>query len=266
MSNLYPKIAVVLLGGAIALAGICAQTAASKPAAPKKRNSKLAKPAPTPEPTPTPVPPPPTPEQMPARPPQVAFKNGQLSIVAQNSTLADILRAVRLQTGAAIEVPPNATERVFTKLGPGPARDVLASLLNGSHFNYVMLGAPNDPSVVQHVILTSKTGEGAPAGTAPNVNAAMPNAQPNEAPDAMAQPDEPAAEEQQPNVDEGDQNAEAPTDDGSGNGQPVTKTPEQLLRELQQQQQQQQQQQPQQPGAPQGFPQQPPPAPEQEPQ
>src|SRR5215470_6495913 len=210
MSHSHSKIAVALMGCGLALATVCAQTTVSKSAVQKKHSGKLAKPAPTPtpEPSPTPPPPPPTPEQMPARPPQVSFKNGQLTIIAQNSTLGDILRAVRLQTGAAIDVPPNATERVFSKLGPGPARDVLASLLNGSHFNYVMLGSPNDPSVIQHVILTSKTGEGAPpAGAA---NAAQVNAGPatSEESDQMAQPDEPAAEEQAPNVDEGDQNAE----------------------------------------------------------
>jgi len=45
------------------------------------------------------------------------------------------------QTGAEIEIP-SATERVVTHLGPGPARDVMADLLNGSRFNYVLLGSP----------------------------------------------------------------------------------------------------------------------------
>jgi hypothetical protein len=262
MSQLHSKIALAMLGCGLALVAVHAQTPQSKPTAHKKHTAKQAKAAPEPEPTPTPPPPPPpTPEQMPARPPQVTFKNGQLTILAQNSTLADILRAVRVQTGAAIDVPPNATERVFSKLGPGPARDVLASLLNGSHFNYVMLGSPNDPSVIQHIILTSKTGEGAPPTTAANANPAAANSSPTEEPDPMAQPDEPAADEQ-PAADEGEQQqAEQSAEDQNQNGQPVAKTPEQLLRELQQQQQQQQQ-----PGAPQGLPQQTPPAPEQEPQ
>ena len=107
---------------------------------------------------PVPPPPPPTPEQMPAVQPQVHYSQGQLTIVAENSTLADILRAVRAQTGAAVEVPPNATERVVTHLGPGPARDVLAALLNGSHFNYVMLGSAAHPDSVDRLILTSKSG------------------------------------------------------------------------------------------------------------
>jgi len=38
-------------------------------------------------------------------PPQVNYQNAQLTIVATNSTLGDILRAVRKQTGAEIEIP-----------------------------------------------------------------------------------------------------------------------------------------------------------------
>src|SRR5437868_10474 len=260
MSHSHTHVAILVLGFSLAVVAVRAQAPQPKPTVHKKHSRKLAKPQPTPEPSPTPPPPPPTLEQMPARPPQVTFKNGQLTIVAQNSTLADILRAVRQQTGAAIEVPPNATERVFSKLGPGPARDVLASLLNGSHFNYVMLGSPNDPSVIQHVILTSKTGEGAPAATAANVNAAAANGQATEEPDPMVQPDEPAADDQGTAVDEGEQPVEQPAEDQNQNGQPAAKTPEQLLRELQQQQQPQQQQS----GAPQGFPQPPSQAPEQQ--
>ena len=130
--------------------------AEAQQALPHKRPAKAAKKA-APEPPPAPAPPP-TPEQMPALPPQVHYSQGQLTIVAENSTLADILRAVRAQTGAAVEVPPNATERVVTHLGPGPARDVLAALLNGSHFNYVMLGSAAHPDSVDRLILTSKAG------------------------------------------------------------------------------------------------------------
>jgi len=193
---------------------------------------------------------------MPSRPPQVTFKNGQLTIVAQNSTLGDILRAVHQQTGAAIEIPPNATERVFSKIGPGPARDVLASLLNGSHFNYVMLGSPTDPSAVQHVILTSKAGNSSAAPAPATANPGAVNTVDTEEQEAMQPSEEPVVDEQQqPATDEGDSQADQSVDDqNQQNGQPGVKTPEQLLRELQQQQQQQQQQ----PGAPQGFPPQPP--------
>src|SRR5579872_3788380 len=92
-----------------------------------------------------------------AVPPQVSYANDQLTINAPNSTLADILRAVRKQTGAEIEVPA-APERVVTHIGPGPAREVMAELLNGSRFNYVLLGAPGDDNGLSRVVLVAKSG------------------------------------------------------------------------------------------------------------
>lgn len=113
-----------------------------------------------------------TPEQMPSNPPLVTYVNGKLSIVAKNSTLSDILRMVGEKTGALIDVPAGAEERVVSQLGPGPAREVMASLLNGSHFNYVMIGNETDASSVAHVILTAKTdSKTGPAGAPSNPNA-----------------------------------------------------------------------------------------------
>ncbi len=89
--------------------------------------------------------------------PQVNYQNSQLTIIAPNSTLADILRAVRKQTGAEIEIP-SAPERVVTHLGPGPAREVVAELLNGSRFNYVLLGSPGNEAQLTRVVLVAKTG------------------------------------------------------------------------------------------------------------
>jgi hypothetical protein len=191
---------------------------------------------------------------MPALPPKVKFSNGMLTIVAENSTLADILRAVRTQTGAIVEIPPNATERVVTHLGPGPARDVLVSLLDGSHFNYVMLGSQTRPGMLERIILTSKAGT-APGG-APAVGAAAVQGTPN---GATTFPNEDA---EQPGMDIAEQPGEDVADTAANeeNQQPNVqpppiKTPEQLLRELQQQQQQLQQQgaTPAE-GAPQGAP------------
>ena len=93
-----------------------------------------------------------------AVPPQVSYQDKQLTIIAPNSTLADILRAVRKQTGADIEVP-SAPERVVTHLGPGPARDVLSDLLNGSRFNYVLLGSPGNDAILTRVVLVPKSGQ-----------------------------------------------------------------------------------------------------------
>ena len=88
--------------------------------------------------------------------PKVTYLNGQLTITARNARLGDILRAVSTQTGAVIEFPSDrAGERVFAQDGPRPVRDVLAALLSGSRFNYVMLGSPSNPNVLQRVILTN---------------------------------------------------------------------------------------------------------------
>lgn len=97
--------------------------------------------------------------------PKVTYLNGQLTITARNSRLGDVLRAVSTQTGAVIEFPADrAEERIFAETAPGPVRDVLAKLLSGSRFNYVMLGSPNNPNLLQRMILTNSD---QPTGTVP---------------------------------------------------------------------------------------------------
>jgi len=193
-------------------------------------------------------------------PPQVNYQSGELTIIAPNSTLGDILRAVRKQTGAEIEIP-EARERVVTHLGPGLPRDVMAELLNGSRFNYVLLGSPQDPGALTRVVLVAKTGsdipgdnnrpaQQTPSGTNEAANMGQPAPQPPDAPDA-----EPPEENADDNADQGVE-AEQPANPGE---QPGVKTPQQMLQEMQQrqlqmqqqmQQQQQQQQQQQPPGQP----------------
>lgn len=100
-------------------------------------------------------------DQIPAAAPTVVYENGLLSITAQNATLGEILRDVRKVTGATIDIPQGgAGERVVAQLGPGAPRDVLALLLNGTSFNYVMLGSASDPTAVASVMLTPKPSSG----------------------------------------------------------------------------------------------------------
>jgi hypothetical protein len=122
-------------------------------------------------------------DQIPTTPAKVSFQDGLLSISAQNSTLGEILGDVRKLTGASIEIPPGsaASERVVAHLGPGAPRDVLVVLLNGSSFNYVMVGSKSDPAAVSSVVLLPKAG-GAPevqtvANAAPNNQVSTPQAQ-----------------------------------------------------------------------------------------
>ena len=112
-------------------------------------------------------------DQIPPTPAKVTFQGGLLEISAQNSTLGEILRIVRKLTGASIEIPQGsngANERVVTHLGPGAPRDVLAVLLNGSSFNYVMVGSSSDPTAVSSVILSAKPS--APGEPQPQTQAA----------------------------------------------------------------------------------------------
>jgi outer membrane biosynthesis protein TonB len=225
---------------------VAQQSSAQQSAAPKRPAKAAKKPVPEPPPPPAPPPPPPTLEQMPALPPQVRYDRGRLTIVAENSTLADILRAVRTQTGAVVEVPPNASERVVTHLGPGPARDVLAALLNGTHFNYVMLGSPAHPDSVERLILTSKSGgDSEPVQAAPAGQSNNPVQMDDVGPQGMDIAEQPG--------DDPAENTNGEIPQPQPNAQQV-KTPEQLLRELQQQQQLQQEQQQKQQPPPAGAP------------
>jgi len=183
-------------------------------------------------------------------PPQVSYQNSQLTIVAANSTLGDILRAVRKQTGAEIEIP-SATERVVTHLGPGPARDVMADLLNGSRFNYVLLGSPADSAVLTRVVLVAKTGPDDAIPNNPNGSSIAEQAQPGivQRPvglggTPMSEAGAGANDAQPTEDDDADQAAaEAEQQQQPSPDQPAVKTPQQMLQEMQQRQLQLQQQQ-----------------------
>ncbi|MGA2695458.1 MAG: hypothetical protein ABSE92_05330 [Terriglobales bacterium] len=216
----------------------------------QRRHGAVHQPAPSVVPS-TPAPPTPlTLQQEPAQPPQVSYRDGQLSINAPNSTLADILHAVRTQTGAEMDVPGNPNDRVVGRFGPGPAREVLASLLNGSRYNYVLLGSAANPDGLEHVILSAQTG-----GVVAAAQAAPVPQQPPQAPQPMAfgGDAEPAEDfgtlssgntdaEQPPDVDPqqaDDQSAQTQDNGLQPGAQPGgVRSPQQLLQELQQRQQQ----------------------------
>jgi hypothetical protein len=111
--------------------------------------------------------------------PKVTYVNGQLTIRAQDVSLGDVLRAVSVKTGAVIEFPVDrAQEHLFANAGPGPVREVLATLLNGSRFNYVMLASPANPGILQRMILTSSDEPASTSSAQPVQAAAQPSAIP----------------------------------------------------------------------------------------
>jgi AMIN domain len=91
----------------------------------------------------------------------VNFQNGRLTIWANKATLAEVLSEIHRQTGAEIPIPADAgQDQVIANLGPGPARDVLTALLNGSRFNFILVGSDRDATQLKSVILSAR-GEGA---------------------------------------------------------------------------------------------------------
>ena len=182
-------------------------------------------------------------EQQPPNPPRISYMGGLLTVAAENSTLSDILKAVGNVTHASLEGTQPAAERVFGQFGPGAPRQVLNSLLSGTRYDFILVGAVDDPGSVERIMLS-------PKGTAPavrgNVGQMARQNVPNPNPDEEEQDNDLAGqpEIQQPAPPVPSEQVQPPAQQ-----QQQVKTPEQLLQELQrlrqQQQQQQQSQQPQ---------------------
>jgi hypothetical protein len=97
---------------------------------------------------------------------RVTFRSGKLTVWTEKATLAEVLNEIHRQTGADIAIPSGAEqEQVVANYGPGPAEQVIAALLNGSRFNFVTVGAPDNPAKISSIILMPRTGGLAPNNT-----------------------------------------------------------------------------------------------------
>jgi len=201
----------------------------------------------TPQPDPAvatrpPDPPPPDwPANAQAKPASVGWNGRQLSVAATNSSLKQVLQQISSATGVKVE-GAGGDERIYGSYGPGPAREVLSELLEGSAYNVLMIGDQGE-GTPRELVLSSKGGRGAAAAQG------QPGAvQQNQNGDDDAQEDiEPQEQPEQP------QRILAPPG-GPPQGPPQGgegRTPQQMIQEMQQRQQQMQQQQQQlQPGVP----------------
>jgi hypothetical protein len=154
-----------------------------------------------------------------------------LRVVAANSSLIQIMKEVSTQTGATLE-GLGKDQRIFGIYGPGPARDVITQLLDGSGYNLLMIG-DSGQGTPRQIILTPQAGGGAQSPASNNQNQA--NEEDSEA-EQQAQQPEPLP--QQPPMPPG----------GAAPAVPV-RSQQQILEQLQErrqeiQQQQQQQQNP----------------------
>ena len=98
------------------------------------------------------------PVSAPLQPPlQVSYRDGLLAIHANKATLAQVLLAIQQRTGADIAIPAGAEqEQVVAEIEPAPAPEVLAKLLNGSRFNFLILSARDNPKQLDRVILSNR--------------------------------------------------------------------------------------------------------------
>jgi hypothetical protein len=186
---------------------------------------------PPPEPVRPPDPPPP---DWPAKASPVAasvdWSGRLLTINAANSSLEQILHDVSTATGLKVE-GTSGDQRIYGNFGPAPAREVLASLLDGSGYNILMIGDQGEGTPRQ-LVLTVKTHVTTPVGGQANANGD------DEAEEQPEQPEQPQPGFRRP------MQVQPP---GPG------RTPEQFLQEMQQRHQQlgpdqqQNQQNPQQP-------------------
>lgn len=107
---------------------------------------------------------------------RVTSDGNQLMIQAKDCALSEILDAVRAKTGANIDVSGRAAEHMTVNIGPGPARQVISSLLGWSDFDYVIQGSDVDAVTIQSIMLFPKTKSTAsPAAGTPALG---PNRQP----------------------------------------------------------------------------------------
>jgi hypothetical protein len=118
-------------------------------------------------------------------PATITWNASGLRIVAANASLKQILYEVSTLTGLTVD-GLGSDERVFGVYGPGPARDVLSRLFDGSVYNMMLIGDQGQGTPRQ-IILTPRDGK--------SVAAAPANHSDDDTEDDVEQPDD---QQQQP--------------------------------------------------------------------
>jgi hypothetical protein len=149
----------------------------------------------------------------------VAWDSHGLTIDAANSSLQQILNEVSTVTGVKV-AGMSGDQRVFGIYGPGPARDILSQLLQGSGYNVIMIGGETQ-GAPREIQLSPRQSNNAAA--TPKTNPANGNGE-----------------------DEDQEDEQPPMQPNFQPGVPP-RSPQQLRQEMERRQQQMQQQFPQQP-------------------
>jgi hypothetical protein len=99
---------------------------------------------------------------------EINYQDGQLTIIAENASLSDIMKALRTATKMDIDLPQSGAEQhIWVNLGPGPARLVLRQLLDSTELNYVIQAAENEEDGIRSVTLTPRINSPGPTGNSP---------------------------------------------------------------------------------------------------
>ncbi len=100
---------------------------------------------------------------------KVTYATGQLTVVANESSLAETLVEIRALTNARVEgMQPKPEDTISGEFGPDTPRAVLSAMLATSHYNFVLLSAPGNPGMVQRIVLSEPTAEPVVAEKAPS--------------------------------------------------------------------------------------------------
>jgi hypothetical protein len=153
-------------------------------------------------------------------PATIVWNSHGLRIEAANSSLRQILEEVSTDTGARIQ-GLGGDQRIFGVFGPGPARDVLSQLLQGSGYNILMIGDQGQGTPRQ-ILLTSVNAAG--ASNPANKSTASSSEEEDTDTDEQAQPTPPTPSQPAPEP---------------GN---LIRTPQPMMDQMQQERIQQQQQ------------------------
>src|SRR5580765_3706607 len=87
----------------------------------------------------------------------VDFSQGQLTVVAQNASLGQVLKLVAAKTGAVVDLAPELqNEPVIAQLGPGSGREVLTALLDSPRIDYIIMGSANDSDGLQRLLVRTR--------------------------------------------------------------------------------------------------------------
>ena len=95
-----------------------------------------------------------------SHPAQVTYTGGQLTVVANNNSLAETLTEIRNLTNAKIEgVQLGAAERISGEFGPDTPRAVVGALLASSRYNFILISPAGNPAVLQRIVLSEPAPE-----------------------------------------------------------------------------------------------------------